>query len=126
MKKIQFKKIQWKKPQEENLQEENLNQKKSRGKRFRWKKPDAKAFFDKIKHLTWADVKEHYKKKKEHKEKLLEERRNSTFAKKMRPIWLWMNRFSIVMHFLLSCFINFFIEVFSRHSLFEAFYIIPF
>ena len=120
MKKIQFKKIQWKKPQEENLQEENLNQKKSRGKRFRWKKPDAKAFFDKIKHLTWADVKEHYKKKKEHKEKLLEERRNSTFAKKMRPIWLWMNRFSIVMHFLLSCFINFFIEVFSRHSLFEA------
>lgn len=89
-------------------------------KKMQWKKPDIRGFFGRVKQLKWEDIKAHYKEKKERRARALETRRNSEFAKKMQPVWLWMNRLSIVMHFLLACFVNFVIEVFSRHSLIEA------
>lgn len=89
-------------------------------KKIQWKKPDIRGFFERVRHLKWEDIKAHRKERKERRERALEARRNSEFAKKMQPVWLWMNRLSIVMHFLLACFVNFVIEVFSRHSLIEA------
>ena len=38
----------------------------------------------------------------------------------MQPVYKWMNRFSLVLHYLLACVLNFLIEVISRHSFFEA------
>ena len=89
-------------------------------KKIQWKKPDVRGFFERVKQLKWEDIKNYHKERKERRKQALEARRNSEFAKKMQPVWLWMNRLSIVMHFLLSCFLNFVIEVFSRHSLVEA------
>ena len=45
---------------------------------------------------------------------ILEKRRNGKFAKKMQPVYKWMNRLSVPLQFLLACIINFFIEVISR------------
>ena len=56
----------------------------------------------------------------ERRERILNERRNSAFAKKMKPVYAFMNRFSLLFHALLACMINFAIEGISRHSLFEA------
>ena len=50
----------------------------------------------------------------------MEERRNSRFARRMQPVYKWMNRLSLPLHFLLACVINFLIEIVSRLSLFEA------
>lgn len=38
----------------------------------------------------------------------------------MQPVYKWMNRFSLVLHYLLACVLNFLIEMISRHSFFEA------
>ena len=51
---------------------------------------------------------------------ILEKRRNGKFAKKMQPVYKWMNRLSVPLQFLLACIINFFIEVISRLSFGEA------
>lgn len=61
-------------------------------------------------------VKEYLKQRKERRQMILEKRRNSAFARKMAPVWKWMNRFSLVFHVLLACVINFVIEAISRHS----------
>ena len=63
------------------------------------------------------DIKEYLKQRKERRQQILEKRRNSKFAKKMQPVYKWMNRFSLPLHFLLSCVINVIIEAISRHSL---------
>ena len=63
------------------------------------------------------DIKEYLKQRKERRQQILEKRRNSKFAKKMQPVYKWMNRFSLLLHFLLSCVINVIIEAISRHSL---------
>lgn len=89
-------------------------------KHIQIKKPDIKGFFHKIKNLKKEDIKAHWKARKERRERILEQRRNSRFAKKMQPVYRFMDKFSIVFHFLLACILNFFIEVISRHSLFEA------
>ncbi len=89
-------------------------------KRIHIRKPDIKGFFTKVRHLKKEDIKRHFKEKKERRQRILEERRNSRFAKKMQPVYKWMNRLSLPLTFLLACVINFLIEVVSRLSLFEA------
>lgn len=84
------------------------------------RKPDIKGLSVKVRNLKFKDIKEHYKARKERRQKILEERRNSKFAKKMQPVYKWMNRLSLPLQYLLACVINFFIEVISRHSLFQA------
>ena len=66
------------------------------------------------------DIKEYLRQRKERRQQILEKRRNGKFAKKMQPIYKWMNVFSLPLHFLLSCVINLVIEAISRHSLAPA------
>lgn len=89
-------------------------------KHFSIKKPDVKGFFGKIGHLNKEQLKASWQAKKERRKRILEERRNSKFTKKMQPVYKVMNLFSPVFHFLLACVLNFGIEIISRHSLFEA------
>lgn len=70
--------------------------------------------------MSKADIKEKHQRKKERRERILEERRNSAFARKMAPVYRFMNRFSLIFHALWAMVINFVIEVISRHSFFEA------
>ena len=84
------------------------------------RKPDIKGFFTKVRNLKKEDIKRHFREKKERRQRILEERRNSRFAKKMQPVYKWMNRLSLPLHFLLACVINFLIELVSRLSFFEA------
>ncbi|SCI33867.1 Phosphoglycerol transferase and related proteins%2C alkaline phosphatase superfamily [uncultured Clostridium sp.] len=89
-------------------------------KKIHFKKPDVKGTVKKIKHLKREDIKAWWKAKGERRERILNERRNSAFAKKMKPVYAFMNRFSLLFHALLACMINFAIEGISRRSLFEA------
>lgn len=89
-------------------------------KKIRLKKPDIKGTFHKLKNLKKEDVKAWWKAKRERRARIIEERRNSAFARKMQPVYKFMNRFSLVFHMLLACAINFAIEAISRHSAFEA------
>lgn len=66
------------------------------------------------------EIKEYWKAKKERREAILEKRRNSAFAQKMKPVYAFMNRFSLLFHALYACFLNFMIEGISRHSFFKA------
>ena len=89
-------------------------------KRIHIRKPDIKGFFVKIKNLKREDIKRHFQEKKERRQRILEERRSNSRAKKMQPVYKWMNRLSLPLHFLLACVINFLIELISRLSFFEA------
>ena len=89
-------------------------------KKIQLKKPDIKGTLQKIRHLNKEDVKQWWSTKRERRERILEERRNGPFAQKMKPVYAFMNRFSLVFHVLLACVINLAIEAISRHSLFEA------
>lgn len=89
-------------------------------KRIHIRKPDIKGFFTKIRNLRKEDIKRHFREKKERRQRILEARRNSKFAKKMQPVYKWMNRLSIPLQFFLACVINFLIETVSRLSFFEA------
>ena len=89
-------------------------------KKIHIRKPDIKGLSVKVRNLKFKDIKEHYKARKERRQKILEDRRNSKFAKKMQPVYKWMNRLSLPLQYLLASVINFFIEVISRHSLFQA------
>lgn len=88
--------------------------------KIRFQKPDIKGTIQKLKNLKKEDVKAYIKQRKERRERILEERRNSAFAKKMRPVYNFMNRFSLVFHALWACIINFVIEAISRHNPVEA------
>ena len=70
--------------------------------------------------INKEEIKEYLQKRKERRQAILEKRRNSEFAKKMAPVYLWMNRFSILLHVLLACALNFTIEAISRHSIVKA------
>ena len=83
-------------------------------------KPDLKGGLKKIKNLKREDIKAWWKNRKERRARILEERKNSEFAKKMKPVYAFMNRFSLVFHALLACVINFAIEAISRHSVIAA------
>ena len=89
-------------------------------KKIHIKKPDIKGAFHKLKNLKKEDVKAAWKARRERRARIIEERRNSAFARKMKPVYAFMNRFSLVFHALLACIINFAIEAISRHSVFEA------
>ncbi len=89
-------------------------------KRIHIRKPDIKGFFSKVRNLKKEDIKRHFQEKRERRKRILEQRRNSKFAKKMQPVYKWMNRLSLPLQYLLACIINFLIEVISRHSFFEA------
>lgn len=85
-------------------------------KKLQLKKPDIKGKIRKIKNLKKEDVIAYWKGRHERRERILEARRNSAFAKKMQPVYAFMNRFSLIFHALLACIINFVIEAISRHS----------
>ena len=89
-------------------------------KEFQFKKPDIKGSFHKLKNIKIEDVKLYWKARKERRERILEERRNSAFARKMKPVYQFMNRISLLLHGVLACIINFVIEAISRHSAVEA------
>ena len=89
-------------------------------KKFQLKKPDIKGKIRKIKNLKKEDVIAYWKGRHERRERILEARRNSAFAKKMQPVYAFMNRFSLIFHALLACIINFVIEAISRHSVVAA------
>lgn len=89
-------------------------------KKIHFKKPDIKGKIQKLRNLKKEDIKAYWKARKERRIRILEERRNSAFAKKMQPVWKIMNRLSLLLHALLACVINFAIEAISRHSVFEA------
>lgn len=86
------------------------------------KKPEihVKEIIQKLKNLKKEDIIAWRKSRKERRLRIIEERRNSAFAKKMKPVYLWMNRLSLLLHALFACVINLVIESISRHSLFEA------
>ncbi len=89
-------------------------------KRIQLKKPDVKGAFKKLKNLKKEDVADCWRARKERRQRILEERRNSAFARKMQPVYQWMNRLSLLFHALLACLINFAIEAISRHSAIKA------
>ena len=89
-------------------------------KKLQLKKPDIKGKIRKIKNLKKEDVIAYWKGRHERRERILEARRNSAFAKKMQPVYAFMNRFSLIFHALLACIINFVIEAISRHSVVVA------
>ena len=89
-------------------------------KKLQLKKPDIKGKIRKIKNLKKEDIKRHFQEKKERRQRILEERRSSSRAKKMQPVYAFMNRFSLIFHALLACIINFVIEAISRHSVVAA------
>lgn len=89
-------------------------------KKFHVKKPDMKGTFHKLKNIKREDVKAYWKARKERRKRIIEERRNSAFSRKMKPVYRFMNRISLVFHALLACGINFVIEAVSRHSAVEA------
>ena len=89
-------------------------------KKIHLRKPDIKGAVLKLKNLKKEDIKEYWKERRIRRARIIEERRNSEFSKKMKPVYGFMNRFSLVFHALLACLINFAIEAISRHSVFEA------
>ena len=89
-------------------------------KKIHIKKPDLKGGLHRLKNLKKEDIKAYWKTRKERRERILEERKNSAFAKRMKPVYKIMNLLSPLLHALLACMINFAIEAISRHSVFEA------
>ena len=73
-----------------------------------------------MKKLRKEEVIAYWKERRERRARILEERRNGAFAQKMKPVYQFMNRFSLIFHALLACLINFAIEAISRHSLVQA------
>lgn len=65
-------------------------------------------------------IKAFVKKQKERRIEKIEKKKNSAWAKRMAPVYLWMNRFSLPLQFLWACIINFAIESISRHSVVPA------
>lgn len=70
--------------------------------------------------ISKEDIKQYFQQRKQRRQTILEKQRNSKFAKAMAPVYLWMNRFSLILQFLLAGVINFTIEAISRHSIGEA------
>lgn len=66
--------------------------------------------------ISKEDIKQYFQQRKQRRQAILEKQRNSKFAKAMAPVYLWMNRFSLILQFLLAGIINFTIEAISRHG----------
>ena len=67
-------------------------------------------------HINEEDIRAYFAKRKIRAQEILEQRKNSAFARKMEPIYMWMNRFSLLLHFVWAWILNFIIEAISRHS----------
>ena len=70
--------------------------------------------------ISKEDIKQYYRQRKERRQAILEKRRNSKYARAMAPIYLWMNRLSLLLQYVLACMVNFIVETISRHSVVEA------
>ena len=70
--------------------------------------------------ISKEDIKQYFQQRKQRRQAILEKQRNSKFAKAMAPVYLWMNRFSLILQFLLAGIINFTIEAISSHSIGKA------
>lgn len=70
--------------------------------------------------ISKEEIREYIGKRRERRKMILEKRKNSAFAKKMAPVYLWMNRLSPLLHFVLAFLLNMTIEVISRHSFIKA------
>ncbi|MGF7009799.1 phosphoglycerol transferase MdoB-like AlkP superfamily enzyme [Lachnospiraceae bacterium PF1-21] len=73
-----------------------------------------------LKDFSLADLKEWFRKREIRRAEILEKRRNSEWAKKMAPVYTFLNRYSLLFHIVLAIVINLVIEALSRHSLFKA------
>ena len=86
-------------------------------------KEELKVLWSERKEL-WKQKREVLKQKKEircqKRAERIEKRKNSKFGKAMGKACVWMNRFSLLMHALLSAAIYFVIEAISRHSVVKA------
>ena len=60
-------------------------------KQIHIKKPNIIGFFQKIKNLNKEEIKASWQARKARREYILEQRRNSKFAKKMQPVYRIMN-----------------------------------
>jgi len=89
-------------------------------KTFRFKQPKIKKNIQRIKNLKWKDIKAYRRARQARRQRILRGRMNSRFSQKMAKVYVVTNRISLLMHVLLSCMINFVIEVISRHSIFAA------
>ncbi len=89
-------------------------------KKIHFKKPDIKGKIERLRHLSREDIKNNLKKRKERRQRILEERKNSAFSRKMAPVYKWMNIFSLPLHAVWAMVINLIIESISRHSVFAA------
>ncbi len=89
-------------------------------KKIQIKKLDVKGAVHKLKNLKKEDVKAYWTAKRERRARILEERKNSAFVRKMKPVYRFMNQISLLLHAVLACMINFVIEAISRHSAVEA------
>lgn len=67
-------------------------------KKVQIKKPDFRGFFHRMKNLKIEDLKAYWIARRERRARILEERRNSKFARRMAPVYRFMNRFSLVFH----------------------------
>lgn len=65
-------------------------------------------------------MKEYLQQRKARRQRILDERKNSEFAKKMQPVYQMMNRLSLLLHGVGAVLINFIIEAASRHSVVSA------
>ena len=89
-------------------------------KRFQLKKMNIGGKIKTLRSMNKEDWKAWSLKRKENRERAIEARKNSAFARKMVPVYKFMNQFSLVFHALWAIIINFVIETLSRHSLIEA------
>ena len=89
-------------------------------KKIHLKKPDIKGKIQRLRNLKKEDVKAYWKERKERRIRILEERRNSAFAKEDAAGVEVDESLVPLFHALLACVINFAIEAISRHSVFEA------
>src|SRR5699024_2223464 len=89
-------------------------------KKIHFKKPDIKGKIERLRHLSREDIKNNLKQRKERRQRILEERKNSAFSRKMAPVYKWMNIFSLPLHAVWAMVINLIIESISRHSVFAA------
>ena len=56
-------------------------------RKIQLKRPDIKGTFHKLKNLKKEDVKAYWKARRERRQQIIEEQRNSAFAKKMQPVY---------------------------------------
>lgn len=89
-------------------------------KKIRFKKPNIKKSLGRIKNLKWKDIKVYQRARKARRERILNQRLNSRFHRKMAAVYKIMNRISLLLHAVWACMINFIIEAISRHSVFNA------